>query len=154
MDILLSQPLLRAVYAAPLLACLPPRFGDVVRARMERAFARHPNRTTSYARALLLGELGDEPVPPAAGGIHLVQTDARLSRPFPKASTSLSNILDGVEDSPPPLRCGEARNGQDAVMVLRLPVNRPPLPTNRALKDRAMLWEWSTSSRWPHCGRA
>jgi len=147
MDVLLSPPLLRAVYAAPLLACLPPRFGDVVRARIERAFARHPNRTNSYARALFLGELDEEPVPPAAAGIHLVHTDAAAYlEAVPEGSfdgITLSNILDGVEDSYRARLFAAVKRAaaRHAVMVLRSFGEPPtPLPTNRALEDRAMLW--------------
>lgn len=147
MDILLSRPLLRAAYAAPLLACLPSRFGRVVRARMERGFATHPNRTNPYARALLLGELGDEPAPPAAGGIRLVHADAAAYlEAVPEGSFhgfTLSNILDGAEDSYRARLFAAVKRAAapDAVVVLRS-FGEPPtvLLTNRALEDRTMLW--------------
>jgi len=147
MDILFSRPLLRAAYAAPLLACLPPRFGRVVRARMERSFATHPNRTNPYARALLLGELGNEPAPPAAEGIRLVHADAAAYlEAVPEGSFdgfTLSNILDGVGDSYRARLFAAVKHAAapDAVVVLRS-FGEPPtvLPTNRAPEDRAMLW--------------
>ncbi len=54
---LFSRLMLRSVYSAAFLDCLPPNFGMVLRARMERCFALHPNRTNPYARTLLLGEM-------------------------------------------------------------------------------------------------
>jgi S-adenosylmethionine:diacylglycerol 3-amino-3-carboxypropyl transferase len=147
LDILFSRPLLRTAYAAPLLACLPPRFGGVVRARMERSFAMHPNRTNPYARALLLGELGDEPASPGAGGIRLVHADAAAYlETVPEGSFdgfTLSNILDGVEDSYRARLFAAVKRAAapDAVVVLRS-FGEPPidLPTNLASEDRAMLW--------------
>jgi S-adenosylmethionine:diacylglycerol 3-amino-3-carboxypropyl transferase len=147
MDILFSRPLLRTAYAAPLLACLPPRFGGVVRARMERGFAAHPNRTNPYARALLLGELSDEPAPPAAAGIRLVHADAAAYlETVPEGSFdgfTLSNILDGVEDSYRARLFAAVKRaaGPDAVVVLRS-FGEPPTVqrTNRASEDRTMLW--------------
>jgi len=147
MDILFSRPLLRAAYAAPLLACLPPRFGGVVRARMERSFATHPNRTNPYARALLLGELDDDPAPPAAGGIRLVHADAAAYlETVPDGSFdgfTLSNILDGAEDSYRARLFAAVKRAAapDAVVVVRS-FGEPSavLLINRAPEDRAMLW--------------
>ena len=147
MDTLFSRPLLRAAYAAPLLACLPPRFGAVVRARLQRGFSMHPNRTNPYARALLLGELGDEPAPRAAKEIRLVQADAAAYlEAVPGGSFdgfTLSNILDGVEDSYRARLFAAVKRAaaRDAVMVLRS-FGEPltALLTNRAPEDRAMLW--------------
>jgi S-adenosylmethionine:diacylglycerol 3-amino-3-carboxypropyl transferase len=147
MGILLWRPLLRVAYATSLLACLPPRFSLVVRARMERGFATHPNRTNLYARALLLGDLGDEPAPPEAGGIRLVHADAAAYlETVPGGSFdgfTLSNILDGAEESYRArlLAAVKRAAAPDAVVVLRS-FGEPPavLPTNRARADRAMLW--------------
>ena len=147
LDILLSRPLLRAVYAAALLAFLPPRFGAVARARMERGFARHPNRTNPYARALLLGELRDEPAPSEAGGIQLVHADAAAYlEAAPEGSFdgfTLSNILDGADKSYRLrlLAAVKRAAAPDAVVVLRsFGEASVVLPTNRAPEDRALLW--------------
>src|SRR5580765_5611185 len=54
--VLLSRAALRAAYAAPFLRGLPRGLGGVMRARLERGFARHANRDNPYARGLLTGE--------------------------------------------------------------------------------------------------
>ncbi len=147
LDALLSITALRAVYASPFLAFLPRRFGPVMRERMARCFARHPNRTNPYARALLLGELADEPPPPEARAIRLVHADAAayLERE-PAASFdgfALSNILDGADAGYERRLVAAVKRtaAPDAVAVLRS--FREPQsaePTNRAPDDRAMLW--------------
>jgi hypothetical protein len=43
LDALLSAAGLGAAYAPPFLAALPPRFGRVMRSRLERGFRLHPN---------------------------------------------------------------------------------------------------------------
>jgi S-adenosylmethionine:diacylglycerol 3-amino-3-carboxypropyl transferase len=147
LDTLLSRPLLRAAYAPPFLACLPPRFGAVVRARMERGFANHPNRTNPYARALLLGELRDEPAPREARRIRVVHADAAACLESAPAGSfdgfTLSNILDGAEESYRARLFAAVKRAAapDAIVVLRS-FGEPPgvLATNRAPEDRAMLW--------------
>ncbi len=147
LDTLLSRPLLRAAYAPPLLGCLPPRFGAVMRARMERGFATHPNRTNPYARALLLGELRDEPAPREARGIRHVHADAAAYLESAPGGSfdgfTLSNIVDGAETSYRARLFAAVKRAArpDAVVVLRS-FGEPPaaLATNRAAEDRAMLW--------------
>lgn len=145
-DALMSRSILRVVYAPPFLACLPPKFGAVLRRRMERGFARHQNTSNPYARALLLGETINE-AQPRTRNIRFVHADAaswlescpgRLFDAF-----TVSNILDGAE---PAYRVRVARAVRraatdDAVIVLRSFAEPPQgLNTNRAERDRSMLW--------------
>ena len=157
-DGLLSLAALRTVYASSFLDFLPPRMGTVMRARMERCFARHPNRTNPYARALLLGGLSDEPAPPEATAVRLFHADAAAfleSEPAGAfAGFALSNILDGAsaEYERRLIAAVKRAAAKDAVVVLRsFREPRTEAPTNRAADDRAMLWgivDVRTVGRW------
>lgn len=146
-DLLLTKAVLGRVYAAPFLASLPPRFGGVVRARMERCFGRHANRDNPYARALLLGELPADPPPPEATAIRLVRADAAaFLEGEPEASFdgfTFSNILDGASDAyRARLEAAVRRAAAPGAIVVVRSFGEPPVasPTNRATEERSILW--------------
>ena len=146
-DGLLSLTALRTVYASTFLDFLPSPMGAVMRGRMERCFARHPNCTNPYARSLLLGELSDDPPPAEAAQIRLVHADAAAYLEREAAGSfdgfALSNILDGASaDYERRLIAAVKRAAApNAVSVLRsFREPRSALATNRAADDRAMLW--------------
>lgn len=143
----LSPAVLGIFYAKGLLRSLPPNFGRVMRTRMTRCFARHPNRDNPYARSLLLGELSTGPTPAEAKQIRLVHADAATclesETPASFAGFTLSNILDGSSDAYRERLTAAVRRAAapDAIVVLRS-FGEPRLasPTNRAGEDRSMLW--------------
>ena len=145
-DLLLSFTALRAAYASPFLEALPPRFGQVMRARMQRCFGRHPNADNPFARALLQGEF-----PRSGGGTpsegELACADAvdflELCPPASFDAFTLSNILDGatVGYRQRLLAAVQRAAAPGAVVVLRSfgePASE--MATNVAGDDRSMLW--------------
>ncbi|MGB8330020.1 MAG: DUF3419 family protein [Polyangiales bacterium] len=147
LDALFSMTALRSVYSSPLLDFLPKRLGAVMRGRMERCFARHPNRSNPYARSLLLGELSSDPPPPEANDIRLVHADAAgfLEDQAPGSfdGFTLSNILDGADQAYRQRLFAAVKRAASptAITVLRSFGERDAeAPSNRAAEDRAMLW--------------
>lgn len=146
-DVLFSMTWLRVVYAAPFLSVLPERFGHVMRARLERCFGAHANRTNVYARALLAGDLIDSPAGHRRSPIRFECADAagylERCRPACFAGFTLSNILDGVPAEYRTRLFAAVRRAAtpDAVVVLRSFAEPPvPTPTNVAARDRSILW--------------
>jgi S-adenosylmethionine:diacylglycerol 3-amino-3-carboxypropyl transferase len=147
LDLLFSFAALRAVYASPFLDFLPRGLGAVMRARMERCFARHPNRSNPYARALLLGELPSDPAPAQAKTIRLVHADAadflESATPASFDGFTLSNIVDGVDQAYRQRLFAAVKRAAapGAITVLRsFGEADADSPANRAADDRAMLW--------------
>ena len=146
-DALLSVERLRAVYAPAFLAFLPERFGRVMRTRLARCFATHPNRTNVYARALLLGERTDQPPPKGAAAIRFECADAaaylEACPPASFAGFTLSNILDGAPGEYRARLFAAVRRAAtaEAVVVLRSFAEPwAPTATNIAARDRSILW--------------
>lgn len=147
LNLLLSAATLGAAYASPLIASLPGHFARVMRGRMERCFALHPNRTNPFARALLSGELADDAPVPRPSTIALACADAAgfLER-SPEArfdAFTLSNVLDGAPGAYRERLFRGVRRAAtpDAVVVLRsFAEPTEATPTNRAAADRSMLW--------------
>lgn len=146
-DGLFSVTALGAVYARPFRELLPRQLGAVLRGRMERCFARHPNRSNPYARALLLGELGAEPPPSKAKDIRLVHADAATYLEGEPAMSfdgfTLSNVLDGANRAyGRRLFAAVKRAAKPGAMTVLRSFAEPPsaLESNHAAEDRAMLW--------------
>jgi hypothetical protein len=141
----LSLTGLRAVYASPFLAVLPPRFGQVLLARFARGFGRHPNRHNPYARALFLGE--PPPADPPLTGVELICRDAaaylEACGPASFTGVSLSNILDGASPGYRDRLFAALRRAvrPDGNVVLRS-FAEPTAPRwdELAARDRALLW--------------
>jgi S-adenosylmethionine:diacylglycerol 3-amino-3-carboxypropyl transferase len=147
LDLMLSVTWLRTVYAAPLLRVLPPHFARVMRGRMERCWALHPNRSNSYARALLLGDLTAGASEPAAAAIRFVCADAasylESCAPGTFDGFTLSNILDGASDDYRQ-RLFAALNrvgSRNSIAIFRSFVEpEEQAAANVAARDRSMLW--------------
>jgi len=146
LDALMSPVMLRTLYASQFLSFLPPRFGAVLRNRLEKGFSRHRNSSNPYAPALLLGETVEEPTP-SGTRIEFVLGDAASWLASCPAHSfdgfALSNILDGAEPDYQSRLWQAVRRAAtgDAVVVWRsFAEPSPSLTTNQADRDRSLLW--------------
>ncbi len=141
---------LRAIYSSTFVRVLPKRFDRVIRARLERCWALHPNRSNPYAWRFFLGMDPPDyvaPTLPSAVAIELVCADAAMYlENCPPASFigfSLSNILDGTEPAyGERLMAAVRHSAQDGAVVLLRSFMEPPPgeSTEWAARDRSMLW--------------
>jgi hypothetical protein len=146
-DLALSLAALGAVYASPFLDVVPRHFGQVMRSRLERCFAAHPNRGNPYARALLIGDPVDTRPRAPIGPIEFVCADVagylESCAPHSVDGFTMSNILDGA---PPEYRARLAgalqRAGRPGSVVVLRSFGEPlrPSATNHAALDRSILW--------------
>ena len=144
---LFSRLVLRSVYSAEFLNGLPPNFGSVLRTRMERCFALHPNRSNPYAHALLAGDMRSPSDGPALRQIQVRCADAAdfLEREPGASFTgfSLSNILDGTNTAyARRLFAAVQHAAAPGAMVVLRSFREPECATetNHAVEDRSMLW--------------
>ena len=144
---LFSRVVLRSVYSAACLNVLSPDFGTILRARMERCFALHPNRRNPYAYALLLGDMPTAREAAEAQQIQLRCADAAdfLERQPGASFTgfSLSNILDGTNPAYAQRLLAAVKHAATPGATVVLRSFREPqyaTETNYAAEDRAMLW--------------
>jgi len=145
LDTLLGPRVLRLFYRSPLLAQLPANFGAVLRQRLERGFARHPNRHNPYLHCLFAGVPVPSPDPllPIAWH-HADAADFLLAAPRHSFNgLTLSNILDGA----PPAYAARLHQAIAHAAVPGAPVllrsfaePRTPLAAALATEDRALLW--------------
>jgi S-adenosylmethionine:diacylglycerol 3-amino-3-carboxypropyl transferase len=146
-DFLFSRPSLRLVYSTSFLACLPANFGAVLRSRLQRCFALHPNRQNPYARALLIGEACSEQYAPESEQIQVACADAAdflYSQPAQSfTGFSLSNIIDGANPAYERRLLAAVKHAASPGALVVLRSFREPESSarkNHAAEDRSMLW--------------
>jgi S-adenosylmethionine:diacylglycerol 3-amino-3-carboxypropyl transferase len=130
-------------HATPFVAVLPPRFDLILRRRLERGFARHPNALNPYAAALLLGRPRETTPAP----LTLVTADAAefLEACPPRSfdAFSLSNILDGADEAYGARLFAAVRRAARPGAASILRSFREPAggdEAERAADDRALIW--------------
>jgi S-adenosylmethionine:diacylglycerol 3-amino-3-carboxypropyl transferase len=130
-------------YAAPFAAAVPERFDRVLRLRLERGFARHPNASNPHAAALLLGRVRlTTPAPlrlETAGAAEFLERCPRGRFD----AFSLSNILDGADERyRERLYAGVRRAAAPGAVAIVRSFCEPTSDeeARRAADDRALIW--------------
>ena len=146
----LLQPLrLGRIFEPQLVEAIPFPFARILRRRLERGWATHPNRENPYAWQLLLGEdpPGFERVPPRRENIELLEADAAAYLEQCPRHTfdafTLSNILDGVSRSyRKRLEAAISRAARPGAIVVLRSFSEPDdeASNDRARQDRSPLW--------------
>jgi len=145
-DTLMSRSILRAIYSSEFLSILPVRFGSIMRKRLEKGIAHHPNASNPYIHAHLLGtQIGSPEAIPS--NINFVSGDAAsVLENHPPASFSgftLSNILDGASQPYRErlIRAVRRAATPEALVILRsFAEPSGPNHSNHSERDRSMLW--------------
>jgi S-adenosylmethionine:diacylglycerol 3-amino-3-carboxypropyl transferase len=149
LSVLLAPRLLGLVYAAPLLAALPPNFDAVLRGRLRRGWAAHPNRHNPHAWRLLAGLAGETRFTPPhpTRRIAFEYADAagflESSAPASFDAFSLSNIVDGASpDYTERLRAAVRRAATPSAVAIIRSFAEPDASGrhNHAARDRSLLW--------------
>ena len=143
----LNRLALRAAYSRAFVDALPRRFTKILRLRLARGFARHPNRTNPYVRDLFLGRDPPQESAPAPIRMRLEVADAASyleeCPPGSFEGFSLSNILDGASAAYRERVFAAVRRASSpgGVLVLRS-FSQPEDATAAAWAgmDRSMLW--------------
>jgi S-adenosylmethionine:diacylglycerol 3-amino-3-carboxypropyl transferase len=138
---------LRTMYASQFTSALPARFDRVLRERLERGFATHPNRNNPYARQLLLGDASPLPPPAYGQSVDVRCADAAAYLERAEAASfegfALSNVLDGADDAYAGRLFAAVRRAAapGAKFVLRS-LGEPTGPAAKewAVRDRSLIW--------------
>jgi S-adenosylmethionine:diacylglycerol 3-amino-3-carboxypropyl transferase len=147
---MLSGAGIRSSYSSPLHEVLPAHFDRVMRARMERCWRTHSNRTNFFARKLLLGEVARTMPAGSHRPIDFICADAaEYLASCPPASFdafTISNILDGTSANYRQRLFEAVRRvaAPGAVLVQRSfrepAAGSPDARENLAAGDRSFIW--------------
>jgi hypothetical protein len=146
-----SPSLLRLTHGREFVDWMPPRFDEILRRRLERTWARHPNRDNPYAWRLFLGE--EPPVgnpgktAPAPTEIEIFDADAVEFLAGGPAGRFDGFTLSNIFDAAPPaygerlraaLRHAAAPGAVLVVRSFREPADAQA--AEWAARDRGVLW--------------
>lgn len=136
---------LLGAYRREFVGFLPPQFGRVLRGRLRRGVAMHPNATNPYARLLFAGQ--PPPSGRPTGPVDLAHAEAAA---FLEAGPSghydgfaLSNVLDGPGPAYAARLAAAVRRAARASAPVVLRTLREPVDAQarqRAQADRSMIW--------------